>query len=129
MSRNSLKTARILEYYTFFPLQQAIREARHKRVLKEDRSGWHVIVKMPNGERISHYIKKKSCYQVQAHANFKCTYLWEYYFYNIEDTGTVTCYSASWQISPPCMLCDRYFNLKEMDCFNCLKKLSIVINY
>ncbi|CAH3182014.1 unnamed protein product, partial [Porites evermanni] len=43
--------------------QQAIREARHKRVLKEDRSGWHVIVKMPNGERISRYIKKKSCYQ------------------------------------------------------------------
>ena len=80
MSRNSLKTAKNLKFFFFFPLQQAIREARHKRVLKEDRSGWHVIVKMPNGERISRYIKKKSCYQVQAHTNFKCTYLWEYYF-------------------------------------------------
>ena len=80
MSMKSLKTTRVLEYYTFFSLQQAIREERHKRVLKEDRSGWQVIVKMPNGERISHYIKKKSCYQVQAHANLKCTYPWEYYF-------------------------------------------------
>ena len=59
--------------YFFFPSQRAIREARYKRVLKEDRSGWHVIVKMPNDERISRYIKKKSCYLVQALANFKCT--------------------------------------------------------
>ena len=71
VSRNSLKIARILEYYSFFPLQRAIREARHKRVLQEDKSGWHVIVKMPNGERISRYINKKSCYQVHM-------YLWEY---------------------------------------------------
>ena len=62
MSRNSLKTARILEYlYSFFPLQRAIREARFNRVLNEDKSGWHVIVKFPNGERISRYIKKESC--------------------------------------------------------------------
>ena len=46
MSRNSLKIARILEYYTFFPLQRAIKEARHKRVLQEDKSGWHVNEKM-----------------------------------------------------------------------------------
>lgn len=42
--------------------ERAIREARHNRVLNEDKSGWHVIVKMPNGERISRYIKKESCY-------------------------------------------------------------------
>ncbi|KAM7440135.1 hypothetical protein ABFA07_010629 [Porites harrisoni] len=43
--------------------ERAIREARLNRVLNEDKSGWHVIVKFPNGERISHYIKKESCYQ------------------------------------------------------------------
>ena len=76
MSRDSLKTARILEHYTFFfPLQWAIREARHNGVFNEDKSGWHVIVKMLNGERISCYIKKESCFQVQALANLKCTYV------------------------------------------------------
>ena len=39
MSRNSLKTARIFEYYTFFPLQQAIREARPKESVKR-RQKW-----------------------------------------------------------------------------------------
>ena len=56
-------------------MQRAIREARLNRVLNEDKSGWHVIVKFPNGERISRYIKKESCYQVQALANLKCTYV------------------------------------------------------
>ena len=44
-------------------------------MIKEDRNGWHVIVKMPNGERISRFVKKRSCYQVQALSNFKCTYV------------------------------------------------------
>ena len=100
MSRNSLKTERVLEYYTFFfPLQRAIREARQNRVFNEDKSGWHVIVKMLNGERFSCYIKKESCFQVQALANLKCTYvslgIFELLRINIENTGTVTCYSAS----------------------------------
>ncbi|CAH3043657.1 unnamed protein product [Porites lobata] len=43
--------------------ERAIREARRNRVLNEDKAGWHVIVKFANGERISRYIRKESCYQ------------------------------------------------------------------
>ena len=46
--------------------QQAIREERGKRVDAEDPDGWHVIVTMPSGEHKGRYIKRGSCYQVQA---------------------------------------------------------------
>ena len=79
MSRNSLKTAKNLKFF-FFPFAAGYKRGKAQKSVKRRQKWLARNCQMPNGERISRYIKKKSCYQVQAHTNFKCTYLWEYYF-------------------------------------------------
>ena len=99
-------------------------------MLNEDKSGWHVIVKMPNDERISRYIKKESCFQVQALANLKFTYVSRGIFELLKYRKYRYCYMLLYLLTNQSTMYDRHFNLKEMDSFNCLKKKpSIEINY